>query len=113
MANSCNGCGLCCKLFLINLSKEEYQSGKYRIMFEQYGLMADFGEAKKCGANLLAKKDDGSCIYLDGNQCGIHADRPKVCQAFFCTSKAKKFQSMVKIIKENDSQKISSITKFT
>lgn len=109
MANSCNGCGLCCKLFLINLSKEEYQSGEYRSVFEEFGPMGDFNEAKKCGANLLAKKTDGSCIYLDGSQCGIHANRPGACRDFFCTSKAKKFAGMVKIIKNNDKQIISSV----
>ncbi|MBI2310408.1 YkgJ family cysteine cluster protein [Candidatus Collierbacteria bacterium] len=109
MANSCNGCGLCCRLFLINLSKEEYQSGKYRTMFEKFGHLGDFNEAKKCGANFLAQKADGSCVYLEGNECSIHADRPKVCQDFFCTTKAKKFAGMVKIIKENDQQKISSV----
>lgn len=109
MANSCNGCGLCCKLFLINLSKEEYQSGKYRTLFEEYGVIESFQEASKCGANLLVQKTDGSCIYLDGTQCSIHADRPRVCRDFFCTSKARKFENMVKIIKANDKQKISSV----
>lgn len=103
MANSCNGCGLCCKLFLINLSKEEYQSGKYRTMFEEHNLPA------KYGARLLARNANGSCVYLEGNECSIHADRPKVCQDFFCTTKAKKFAGMVKIIKDNDKQKISSV----
>lgn len=78
-------------------------------MFEKFGLTGDFDEAKKCGANLLAQKTDGSCIYLDGSQCSIHANRPRVCRDFFCTSKAKKFAGMVKIIKNNDSQKISSV----
>jgi len=109
MANSCNGCGLCCKLFLINLSKEEYLSGKYRTMFEEHGVMENFGEAKEHGAHLLAQKADGSCIYLEGNECSIHADRPKVCRDFFCTSKAIKFSGMVKIVKNNDKQKISSV----
>ena len=103
MANSCNGCGLCCKLFLINLSKEEYLSGKYKTMFGEHDLPA------KYGANFLSQKTDGSCIYLKGNECSIHADRPKVCRDFFCTTKAKRFVGIVKIIKNNDKQKISSV----
>ena len=109
MANSCNGCGLCCRLFLINLSKAEYLSGKYQTMFGEATGISDFNRAKDCGANLLAQKTDGSCIYLNGNQCGIHETRPKVCRDFFCTSRAKKFTGMVKVIKENDKQKISSV----
>jgi Fe-S-cluster containining protein len=78
-------------------------------MFEEFGLMSDFNEARKCGANLLAQKADGSCVYLEDNECSIHAGRPKVCRDFFCTSKAIKFSGMVKIIKNNDKQKISSV----
>lgn len=78
-------------------------------MFEEHGSVKDFKLAKESGVNLLAQKTDGSCIYLDGTQCSIHADRPRVCRDFFCTSKARKFENMVKIIKANDHQKISSV----
>lgn len=109
MKNLCNGCGLCCQLFLINLSKEEYESGKYKTMFQEYGVMENFNQAKSCGANLLAKKADDSCVYLEGKRCGIHATRPRVCREFFCTTKAVKFGKMVKIIKKVDKQGISSL----
>lgn len=100
MAGKCKACGLCCKLFYINLSEEEYTSGKYITELGEYGVIEKFGEAKSCGANLLAKKKNGECIYLENNKCSIHADRPVVCRQFFCSTKAKKFQGMVKIIKE-------------
>lgn len=109
MANSCNGCGLCCKLFYINLSKAEYESGKYKTILLEYGFIEDFKLAGSSGANLLAKKDDGSCEYLIDSQCSIHEDRPKVCRDFFCTTKAKKYGTMVEIIQEADIDKISSI----
>jgi len=109
MANTCNGCGLCCKLFLINLNREEYQSGKFKTMFEQFGHIDDFKLARESGVNFLAKKENGECIYLDGQDCSIHADRPAVCRDFFCTSKAEKFKTMVKIIKEADKEKNSSV----
>lgn len=110
MANSCNSCGLCCKLFYINLSKKEYQSGKYKTILQEHGTVENFSLARECGANLLAKKDDGGCVYLINNQCGIHAERPRVCRDFFCTTKAKKFSDMVKNIKEADEDKISSVS---
>jgi len=111
MTNLCNGCGLCCKLFYINLSKEEYYSGKYKTEFEEYGVMEKFSEAVDCGANLLAKKGDGSCVYLENKLCSIHATRPGVCRKFFCTTKAKKFESMVEIVGKEDVEGISSLKK--
>jgi len=91
------------------LSKEEYKSGKFKTELGEFGEFEDFSEAKNCGANLLAKKPDGSCIYLKNNKCRIHTERPKVCRSFFCTTKAKKFQKMVEIIKDEDKEKISSV----
>lgn len=110
MANSCNGCGLCCKLFYINLSEKEYRSGRYQTELQDHGEIKSFSLAKESGANLLAKKSNGDCVYLVNNQCSIHATRPKVCREFFCTTKAKKFEKMVDIIKKADKEKISSVS---
>jgi len=102
MLNDCSQCGLCCRLFLINLSKEEYKSGKYKTQLEEFGLIDNFKSASTCGANILKQKEDGSCVYLKDNKCSIHKIRPQACRDFFCTSKSsKKFEKMIKQIKEN------------
>ncbi len=95
MIDKCSQCGLCCRLFLVNLAEEEYQSGKYRTQFEEFGLIDDFYRATACGANILKQKENGNCIYLKGYKCSIHKRRPQVCREFFCTSKLKKFRKMI------------------
>jgi len=100
MINKCSQCGLCCRLFLINLSKEEYQSAKYKTQFEEFGFIDDFKKAISCGANILKRRKNGDCIYLEGNNCSIHEIRPQVCKEFFCASKLKKFRKMIKQIKK-------------
>jgi len=100
LKKDCDMCGVCCNLFLINLNEEEYKSGKYETMFQEFGVMV-FAEAKECGANLLAQKSDGSCIYLSNNICGIHKTRPQVCREFFCGLKDKKFKKMQEVINSN------------
>lgn len=100
MADKCFECGLCCRLFLVNLSKEEYRSGKYQTQFKEFEPIGNFRKAKACGANILKQKKDGSCVYLKKNKCSIHKTRPKVCRKFFCTSKAKKFETMIVQIKD-------------
>lgn len=92
---------MCCKLFWINISKDEYESRKFKTVFQEYGFIENFTKAKKCGANLLAKNDQGGCIYLVDNKCSVHATRPEVCKKFFCTSRAKKFNEMIKLINKN------------
>ena len=100
MIDKCSLCGICCRLFLINLSEEEYQSGKYKTQFEELGLIDDFHKASACGANTLKQKENGNCIYLLGNRCSIHKIRPQVCREFFCTSKLKKYKKMIEQIEK-------------
>ena len=98
--NKCLSCGLCCHLFLVNLTEEEYRSGKYKTQLRKFGPIENFREAAACGANILEQKKDGSCVYLRKNKCSIHKTRPRVCQAFFCTSKIKRFKKMIEQIKK-------------
>ena len=81
-------------------------------MLGEHGVVENFKLAQESGANILDQKPDGSCIYLEGNQCSIHSNRPSVCRDFFCTSKAERFTGMVKIIKQKDPEKISSVSQI-
>ncbi|MFA5933228.1 MAG: YkgJ family cysteine cluster protein [Microgenomates group bacterium] len=99
----CDQCGVCCTLFLINLSEKEYYSGKFKTQFEKFGVIDNFSLASESGANILKQKKDGSCFYLERNCCSIHEIRPQVCRKFFCDSKNKKFQKMVEEIKDKKS----------
>jgi len=100
MVDKCSQCGLCCSIFLVNLSKEEYQSKNYKTWFEEFGLITDFHKASACGVNLLKQKENSTCIYFKGNRCSIHKTRPQACKEFFCTSKLKKFRKMIEQIKK-------------
>jgi Fe-S-cluster containining protein len=96
----CNQCGTCCRLFLVNLTEDEYKSGRYRTIFEEFGIVEDFEEAQMTGANILRQNDDGSCIYLKDNKCSIHSTRPESCRKFFCNSKKPEFREMIKKIEK-------------
>lgn len=98
MTKKCDQCGICCRLFLINLNEAEYKSRRYKTMFEKFGGLKNFSEAKKYGINILAQNKDNSCIYLKNDFCRIHKDRPLACREFFCASKSKKFGKMKQMI---------------
>lgn len=100
MIDNCSQCGICCRLFLINLSEKEYRSGIYKTQFEQFGLIDDFSKAAACGANTLKQNENGDCVYLKKNQCSVHKIRPHACRDFFCTSNLKKFRKMIKEIEK-------------
>jgi Fe-S-cluster containining protein len=106
---SCSQCGICCCLFLINLTKKEWLSGKYKTQFEKFNLDNNFITAKKYGGHLLSQKKDGSCIYLKNNSCSVHRRRPQSCKDFFCKSKLKKFKRMISLIEEKRTKKNKKI----
>lgn len=91
----CDQCGECCKLFMINLNEQEYKSGKYKTIFAEFGFVNDFEEVELTGANILAQKEDESCIYLREGKCSIHKNRPQCCRNFFCNSKDLWFKEMI------------------
>lgn len=96
----CSQCGICCRLFLINLTREEWMSGSYKTQLKEFGLDDDSDTAQRYGGNILSQKKDGSCVYLKNNLCSIHKRAPQSCRDFFCESTLKKFKGMVRIIKE-------------
>ena len=106
----CSQCGVCCKLFLINLTEQEYKSKKYKTQFEEFGIVKDFEEAELCGANILAQNEDGSCIYLKEGKCSIHETRPQSCRNFFCDSNNPEFKVMVDKIEDFKIKKSSNQT---
>jgi Fe-S-cluster containining protein len=93
----CSKCAWCCRLFVVNLRREEYRKKRHKLLFDEY--MDDFVEAEFVGGNLLAQKDDGSCYYLSKNRCSDYANRPQTCREFSCSSKKKKFKEMIEKIK--------------
>ncbi len=101
LIQSCSQCGICCRLFFINLNQKEWETGYYKTQVKKSDYDDDFSLVQKYGGNLLCQKEDGSCIYLKENVCSIHKRRPESCRDFFCSSKAKKYKAMIRMIKEN------------
>jgi len=66
----------CCILYNITLTDREKNSGFYQINVPFY---------KISGQAQLAKKDDGSCIYLNKIGCIIYNNRPEMCKKYWCT----------------------------
>lgn len=96
--DKCNQSGVCCRLFLINLNEEEYLSDRFQTEFEEFGIM-EFSKAEITGANILKRRKDGSCIYLEDNKCSIHETRPQICRGFFCNSKKEEYKDMIRQVK--------------
>lgn len=99
----CEMCGVCCKIFYIPLTKEEFASGKFETEFQYVDVCKEsFEEIEKNGWNLLRKKLDG-CVYLKEGKCSIHDSKPSACREFCCKEKSDSegHKLMCKMIEEN------------
>lgn len=66
----CDGCRLCCEAGDLVLDPNDDLT-KYKHNLKE-------------GKPVVARKDNGECVYLADNGCSIYDDRPLACQAFDC-----------------------------
>lgn len=68
----CNGCTQCCRSPNIYIELTLEEAGRLQShVDEKYG-------------PILARKPDGSCVYLTDAGCSIHTSRPVVCRKYDC-----------------------------
>lgn len=80
----CRMCGKCCRIFYIPLTEEELRSRKFKTEFDYEQIKnVLFDEIEKNCWNILKRNKNG-CVYLKGNKCTIHNNKPKYCRKFFC-----------------------------
>lgn len=80
---------ICCRKYDVTITEEEFKSGFYEVR-DICVLTKDDCEPRReiCESkvHILKKREDGACIYLDGNsKCSIHDKRPQACRDFECT----------------------------
>jgi len=67
----CDGCRACCKtLKEVMLTEEEAQRLSHTI--------------SQKGQPIIARQENGVCLYLAENGCGIYTNRPRVCRMYDC-----------------------------
>lgn len=66
----CGTCVACCQHLHIDLEPDELTQG--------------LATQEVDGVKVLAKREDGSCVYLVQNQCQIYGQRPRTCRIFDC-----------------------------
>lgn len=75
----CHGCGRCCYDKIIHLNPYEVS----RLAQNREMGTTDFLERyTAANGTALKQRDDGSCIFLRSQGCGVHQDRPLVCRLY-------------------------------
>jgi Fe-S-cluster containining protein len=81
---------VCCRNWNVLLDMHEEESKAYNMETVCLCTNNDCGDREYLCLNRrtrLARKADGSCVYLDGrNRCSIYGTRPVACRTFTCES---------------------------
>ena len=79
---------ICCRTYDVNLSEEEFRSGKYkaRAACRLTGKECENKDSSCINRQWwLERRPGGSCVYLGkDNRCSIYSDRPEACKKFHC-----------------------------
>ncbi len=76
---SCNRCIGCCRYKKIQLNPYEIARMAHNLGISTTGFIATYTAH---GGTVLQTREDGTCIFLDAEGCGIHPDRPLVCRLY-------------------------------
>jgi Fe-S-cluster containining protein len=82
-AIDCRACANCCKVAETDITKRDVERlAKYlRISPKQFVLQYTTASAQEDNEVILRRNDHG-CIFLDGNDCTIYEARPDTCRNF-------------------------------
>ncbi len=79
---------ICCRTYDVNISEEEYRSGRYkaRPTCRLTGRDCESKDSNCINREFwMYRKADRSCVYLTGdNKCSIYEWRPEACREFHC-----------------------------
>ncbi len=80
---------MCCSMFNVDITEEEYASGRYKAHPFCLQTSKPCDNTSVVCANRkyrLKRRDDGYCVYLDEEKrlCSIHETRPQSCRDFNC-----------------------------
>ena len=59
--NICKQRGVCSKLFFVNLNENEFELGKFSMIFDDVEVTNNFSEASKCEANEIVRRFIKKC----------------------------------------------------
>ncbi len=81
---SCTQCGQCCRWpGYVLLSDADISRMSRALDIEETAFIADYTRLASNRRELsLNDKEDGSCVFLDGDRCRIYEDRPDQCRSF-------------------------------
>jgi Fe-S-cluster containining protein len=81
----CTACANCCKVATTAVSERDVDRLARYLRIPPERVLADYtvqGDADDEEDRILRRKEDQSCVFLDGNLCSVYEARPDICQRY-------------------------------
>lgn len=80
-AIDCTACANCCRVGVAGLNRRDVERIASHLGMSEAQFLADCTTSDETG-DLLLKKTESGCVFLEGNLCGIYDFRPRSCQGY-------------------------------
>jgi len=79
-AIDCTVCANCCREATVKLQERDVEHLSKFLRLSQSRFLSEYTEQAEEG--LVLKRNEGGCVFLDGNLCSVYEARPSTCVGF-------------------------------
>ena len=78
----CTQCANCCRVATAKVTERDVDRLARHFRVPASRIMADYVVEGEEEGHILRRREDGSCVFLSGNECTVYEARPDVCQRY-------------------------------
>ncbi len=78
----CRACANCCKVAETDITKRDVARISRKIGMTEQEFVSKYTTASTFEDELILRRTENGCIFLDGNDCSIYENRPDTCRNF-------------------------------
>ena len=78
----CRACGNCCKVAETDITKRDATRISKAMGMSEHEFVSTYTTASAFDDEMILRRTEKGCIFLNGNDCTIYEDRPDTCRNF-------------------------------
>ena len=78
----CTQCANCCRMATAKVTERDVDRLARHFRIKPERIMAEYVVESEEEGHILRRRENGECVFLDGNECSVYESRPEVCQRY-------------------------------
>jgi Fe-S-cluster containining protein len=78
----CRQCANCCRVATAKVTERDVDRLARHFRLKPERIFADYVVQSEDEGTILRRRENGECVFLDGNDCTVYEARPEVCQRY-------------------------------